>query len=389
MQTAMIGQTMDRQIAQAPKQKTYLAVQALRGVAASMVVIHHSSALWLLDFGPKNVYGPRQGFWENGASGVDIFFIISGFVMAISSFGGSSGKAPTAGNFMGRRLVRVVPLYWFLTLLTWAKETLSALRPSVGSAPHGFVSIGYLISSLLFLPHAGPDGVIQPLVGPGWTLSYEMFFYLLFAAALAFKIAPIRFLTPLLILLAAIGALRGPGWHPVTTLLDPFLLEFLAGVWLAYAAKNRFTIPPWLSAALGLIGFAVIFFIPQGEFYGSRTLAWGIPALLIVQAAIFLEPQLNPRIPRWMLEVGDASYSLYLGHILIIAAVARLLISTHIATRQTTMTLLCLAVALPLSILVYRLVERPLTLAIGRATGWGAPRTLVADTDHSLLKKTV
>src|ERR1019366_2869669 len=140
-------------------------IQYLRGIAALMVVWHHGVG----QLATLETYFP----FRFGTSGVDLFFVISGFIMVVTT----AGRDVTPTEFIARRFVRVVPLYWVLTL---------ALAATALVAPSLFRSVTLtavsLIQSLLFIPHFSPShaGMIWPVLVPGWTLNYEMFFYVVF-----------------------------------------------------------------------------------------------------------------------------------------------------------------------------------------------------------------
>jgi exopolysaccharide production protein ExoZ len=356
---------------QASKPQTFLGVQALRGIAACMVVVHHTTQIWGTDFA-----NGKLTVWNTGAAGVDIFFVISGFVMTVSSTG---RKAPTAAKFMLRRIIRLVPLYWLVTLLTSVKLILVALHPSLGSGEHAHTSVGYVVESLLFIPVRNASREIIPILSPGWTLDFEMFFYILFAAALAFKVRPVRFLTPVLVALAIAGLFRTEGWPAFTILAHPMLLEFLAGVLLGYAVQGRLRVEPAAAAALGVLGFVAILVNPFPPTYAyeiRRAVEWGIPAFLIVQAAVMLESKYSDYLPKWALWIGDASYSLYLIHMIVVAVVARLFLKAHLYThghREAYLIGWGLIASILASLLMYRLVEKPMTGVLGRWTSGAKP----------------
>jgi exopolysaccharide production protein ExoZ len=155
-----------------------------------------------------------------GAAGVDIFFVISGFVMWVIS---ASHDTPPH-RFMANRLRRIIPLYWIATI---GLATLAALTPT--HLPSVKPSLDHALLSLLFIPHYNADGRIWPLLVPGWTLNYEMFFYALFTIALLFS--PRRRLILLSTVMVAL-VLAGKSWafhNPVAaTWTGQLSLEFLA-----------------------------------------------------------------------------------------------------------------------------------------------------------------
>ena len=131
-----------------------------------------------------------------GNAGVDLFFVISGFVMVYASermFGRAGGQL----QFITRRLIRIVPLYWLVTPLYLVMAlAIPAFEKSY--------SVASVVASYLFIPWPRLDGIMQPLVGQGWTLNYEMFFYAIFAAAI---LAPRRIAVALAsgVLIVAVG----------------------------------------------------------------------------------------------------------------------------------------------------------------------------------------
>lgn len=339
---------------------TFYGIQALRGVAACMVVCHHGTQLWSI-----NVDG-RPHYWETGAAGVDIFFIISGFVMAVSSMGKGSGPL-AAWDFLKRRLIRVVPLYWILTTLMLLKVVLVALHPNLGHGlDHLSISVPYVIASYFFIPIRDSHGSILPLLEVGWTLFFEMFFYLWFTLALALRISIVRLLTPALLTLAAIGCLYKDSWPTITFLANPLLLEFLAGLWLGWAIKRGFWINTHLSVLLGIAGIVAFFALPAPSAL-TRPVMWGIPAFLVILSSIMLEKRVGKSLPSGLLLVGDASYSLYLSHALTFTICYQILARLHILPSgiahvqdEIVTALVCLIVSVPVSLLLYRFIENPL-----------------------------
>src|SRR5882672_247790 len=149
-------------------------VQALRALAALCVVVYHVD------------------FVGRGAFGVDIFFVISGFIICHVT-------AKDHDGFLRKRLIRIVPLYWAGTLCLYC---LGLVAPRLlQSEP----TLSGLVNSLLFIPYAKEGGRVYPILFLGWTLNYEMFFYALFACALALnrRLAPITVCAALVVLVAA------------------------------------------------------------------------------------------------------------------------------------------------------------------------------------------
>jgi exopolysaccharide production protein ExoZ len=296
--------TLSRPCSQVVKVPVVISIQYLRAVAAILVVFYHIGSTNIANFFPELML--KAGF------GVDIFFVISGFVI----WHNTSTAAFTTMSFMHRRFARVVLPYWLVTFAMFALPRLSgsadAWQHDAG-APH-------LLASLLFVP-TGDWRSYMPIYSPGWTINYEMFFYLMFAVSLSIssKLARAAALWAALAALVAIGIFfptAGPlGWYTA-----PILLEFGMGILIAAAFQANLRISPWLALSSCLAGVLWILFLSTKEpeipgWHGTRTINWGGPAVLIVFGAVFLERAGLVRSYRPLQFLGDASYALYLTHL--------------------------------------------------------------------------
>lgn len=337
---------------------TYRLIQILRAVAALLVVAHHTTIM----------LGERDhlpiGSWIAGSSGVDLFFVISGFVMTISSAPLRTARHP-ARTFLARRLERIVPLYW---LVTAAKVVVLLLVPAL--AVHELGSGRDILSSFLFFPYLNVHRLFEPVVLVGWSLNFEMAFYLLFAAALALRKRPELLTTPVLILVplayfwlrwipsAWLTQFPPPLWFYINTLLWEFLFGMLLG-----ALVTRVRRLPWLiGAVLVVAGLWALMNVPlTGKLYW-RGLIWGPPALAVVAGAIAMERRWGHHSPRWALELGDASYSIYLIHTFTLPAIGIWLL--HWPHHWQGELEVAMTIAIVLSALsgeiVYRLIELPI-----------------------------
>lgn len=280
-------------------------IQYLRGLAALLVVLAHAADHPLADTPPF--------LTQLGELGVTLFFVISGFIMVTVS--GTGSFSPL--SFLKRRIIRVVPLYWCFT--TFA-AVLALVLPSLFKST--VFTVPHFLQSLLFIPHEAPGGgSLSPLLSLGWTLNYEMFFYLTFAA-LAFLGATHRvwLLSVIFAGLAAYGQLAHPGNAMLSFYANLSLLAFCAGTGLGLLHLHGQTAPLWASHKTSLIAAAPILLgvglAGTGEFAYGALLA-GSAAL--VRATTAMEAQL-PHWP-WLERLGDASYSLYLSHIFAIGVV--------------------------------------------------------------------
>jgi peptidoglycan/LPS O-acetylase OafA/YrhL len=345
---------------------TFNGIQVLRGIAAGMVVIHHASILWS-DHTAGNI---RPAYWSLGAAGVDIFFVISGFVMAISTIGKGDGPG-AAKTFIERRFVRIYPLYWLITTVLLVKMLLVQMHPGLGAVEHGALTMGYIVSSYLLIPYINSLGDTSPLLTVGWTLSYEMFFYLCFAGALATRRSVVKVVTATLLVVMLIGIFHKDSWPGFTVLASPMLFEFLAGLWLGRALQNGFRINATISALLGIAG--IIGFLAFPHYGAMRFLTWGLPALLVVTSTVMLEDRFKGPLVQWFLLLGDASYALYLSHELSFSLCLKLLMLGHILPapgagwRYEVVTVLtCLIISIFVALALHLFVEKPINAKLRR-----------------------
>ncbi len=349
-------------------------MQALRAVAALYVVLFHSTVLW------HDKFAPRLVPWENGNAGVDLFFVISGFIMVLSSRR-LLGRKNAWWRFMELRLIRVVPLYWLVTL-----AKLAAVVAVPALALHTHPTTWNTIASLLFIPARDAVGVIRPPLDAGWTLSFEMLFYLVFASALLLRLAPLKIVAPVMALLAALSFLRTSTAPAITVLASPIVLEFVFGALAGQAFLSRswhkFS-SPWM-IALSATGLLCLTLLPADGIW-HRTLIWGLAATAALAGAVLAERWLDPFIPRLFERIGESSYSLYLTHGFVLPVIGLLIAKTSLTGnwRGAALISASLIISTIFALGVYRCIETPLittlrTLAAGRRrTTLAAPQTAI------------
>ncbi len=287
-----------------PERRELQTVQALRAAACLLVVLYH---------GLSQAFPATAVSWPNGSAGVDLFFVISGFVMVTAS-DRLCARPDGWRVFLRRRLLRIVPLYWTLTA---AKLCVVFAAPAL--AAHTRPAAWNIAASFLFLPAADATGQIRPVLPVGWTLNFEMLFYALFALALAMHRRPLALVAPILAALALLGFWRRPDWPALGFLANGMVLEFAFGM-AAGEAWRRGRLPQSRGIALLALGALALLIVPlTGPF---RFLSWGLPALLVLIGALALESRVA--VPRWLVASGDASYATYLSHPFVVAALARL-----------------------------------------------------------------
>jgi exopolysaccharide production protein ExoZ len=334
-----------------------VSIQWLRAIAALMIVLHHANhhanLLRSSANQPETELLGFAGWWF----GIHIFFVVSGFIMVHTThdFGGTGAF----GKFLWRRLVRVVPLYWIMTTIMVAALILEPNAIDLTAD-----RLAYVIKSYLFIPVLRAAGDMRPLVGQGWTLTYEMFFYAAFAlATLLPRRLGIGALTAVFVVLVVVGRRLDVSTPVLYTWTDGLLLEFLMGVTLALAYEKGFRIPGWAAVAVVIAGTIMIIVGLPGPSFVSA----GVPAALIFGGAV-LGPRLSDtRWTRWLTVIGDASYSLYLTHTLLVRPL-RLLWTAGLGAGLPVwlFIVLVVVVSVVLAIASYRFVERPLTSYLQR-----------------------
>jgi exopolysaccharide production protein ExoZ len=284
------------------KQHAELAtVQALRAIAALLVVTFHSIDIW-----GRHVLGrPADQIWPNGSVGVDIFFVISGLVMVMSA-DRLAGRPGAWRVFLRQRITRIVPLYW---IMTTAKVVAVLALPTLVMRTR--LDLPYIVGSYAFWPVRDWTGAMFPVLPVGWTLTYEMLFYALVAVALALQTPVLAVAGPTLVAFALVAIVGDPSGFANT-----IVAEFLFGVLIGVSIKRAIRLPLIAAVFLLGLGFAVVLTGPVVTAV-LRPITWGIPAACIVAGSVALEEKLSGSIPRWLLHAGDASYSIYLMHLFV------------------------------------------------------------------------
>jgi len=287
-----------------------VAIQWLRATAAIAVVWFHALLL-LEDHGIPSSQGSLGGAGSIGAIGVDIFFVVSGFIISITA-----GRARSVQDFALRRFVRVWPLYALATLLYVI---------FVPSARGDLLDIAVAMAMLQPLASLS----VSPVLPTGWTLLFEAFFYTLVACAIAWKSVRPLSERVLMLLVGCVLFASTYGWfRPMNIWGNPVCLEFGLGVLIGCAWRRGVVLPHWmavltfcLSAMLivksAVDGHGYIWasdHILNGSLSWERFRVWGIPSALLVVSAALRQP-LAQGDGRLMQLLGDASYSIYLFHL--------------------------------------------------------------------------
>lgn len=323
--------------------KQIRSIQMLRAIAAFIVLMGHLRSIELKHDGATSL----SAIWTQGAAGVDLFFVISGFIMVWVA-GDYVPAWQTMTRFLYSRITRIYPLWWlyagsFALYLwishgqPWDAKTLSTI---------GVSGPEHLLKSALLLPQNG-----LPVLNVGWTLVHEMYFYIGFALLILF---PLRYrLAYLCVWGLGVGIAATMGFSAafagtvVELVTYPMTLQFILGALIAYAIKGGVRVAPYSVLGAGLVcmlaGLLLVSFgdafrdlawreaaginLLDGDYSGlawKRTLLIGPPAAMIIYGLTVLELQKRLSIPSVLVSLGDWSYGLYLCHILVISATARL-----------------------------------------------------------------
>ncbi|WP_432510411.1 acyltransferase family protein [Kineococcus sp. SYSU DK001] len=300
-----------------------LSLQAVRAVAASLVVLVHLGGPTAFE---HKVFGSSllQPVWWPAQSGVDLFFVVSGFVMAVTAGGAlfAGAPRPSVGRFAWRRASRVYPLYWAVSLV------LLAVVLAAPGLVHGNGEETDLLATFALLPQRG-----EPLLLVGWTLVYEMGFYLVFTLSLLAGRRGRGAARAVLVAWAAAVLVAGPfvpqgasPWLQVAT--NPLNLEFGMGVlagWLVVSGRAAGRGPLLLGAGLTVLLATWVDLSLRGPLTGTglaMALALGGGSALTVTGLATLEREGRLRVPALLGRLGDASYSLYLVHVPVITLAA-------------------------------------------------------------------
>jgi exopolysaccharide production protein ExoZ len=333
-------------------------VQVLRGIAATLVVWVHTQELIASDVLPH---------WLRtfGYGGVDLFFVISGFIMVRTT----QNKDARPIAFWRKRIFRVAPLYYCSTFLVVA---LSIIVPELMNTTQP--EFAQTLKSLLFVPFEKTPDRVYPVYYLGWTLNYEMFFYGLFGASLFLprrvRVAAIIVVIVSLALAGShIGNVSDHGVAPYFY-TRPILLDFVLGVLVASYFHAPLRLPNQLLLWICL-GCGAAWFVFGGQVFSfgnaasapptDTFLRFGIPAALIVAGAVGLEKS-GTRVGNSIMRgSGDASYSLYLSHYFFVGAVIAIAAWLELGDgARAVLAAFTMASAIGIGFAVYHLVERPL-----------------------------
>ncbi len=339
-------------------------VQALRGVAALLVVLSHVG-----QYERDAIHGPHYLLpWIYvGPTGVDLFFAISGFIMVITNVHGF-GRVHAPLTFLMRRFIRIFPIYWIVT----AAVLIVQFKLHEFSYPRT-----QLVFALFLIPTK-----YYPPVGVAWSLVYELYFYYIFAVTLWFRRSAFAWLFALWLglTIALNVALHGQSavGPLVRTLASPFNVEFVLGVGIGLlTVKRLFLSPPFIAVVAVVWTSAALMYLTHigGGYPGAPYGGWerfalaGLPLATLLYAAVGLELRGKVALPRVVCAFGNASYSLYLWHEFLASAYFRIFkplgklggLPGHLLYLGTV-----LIFTVATSLLLYWVLEKPITMRLQR-----------------------
>jgi exopolysaccharide production protein ExoZ len=343
-------------------------LQALRGVAALAVVITHAR----LEFRNTPLWETADRWLRSGESGVDLFFVISGFIMVYTTRNDPGGAA-SAVSFSIKRLARIWPAYAFVTIL--AAMLYYGLQ--LLSNP---VSQSALLKSLLFIPVSYDNFYARQVLPQGWSLNYEMYFYFAFALSLlASRLRWVIFCALFFLTLIVVPALsnapslvdpflafagRNYAFDYMAVIANPMIWEFLGGALagLAFDSKFRFgsAILGWVAIAIAALVCLAVLTHPT---FSHGPFQWGSCFILLVFAVSIASKDVKLNIHPILVGLGNMSYTLYLVHLLVMDLATQLLTLNGFDRLDHPFVYVAIVVALSLvaAALSYRFLEQTLS----------------------------
>ncbi|SKB45499.1 acyltransferase family protein [Daejeonella lutea] len=301
-------------------------IQVFRGIAAMLVVMHH-----LIANSKSHLnYIPYNNFFNWGFVGVDFFFVLSGFIITYVHFDDLKSDGINSWNFFKKRFIRIYPIYWIIAILFVAVYFINTPQFMVDEGlTMDFTSppvVKMLTESFLLLPN--PD---IRLVGVAWTLSYEMLFYIVFGICITYGFGFSRIIAALWVCLILLYTwAKTPGGIYPDFFFNILILEFLMGCMVAYFIRSKVVVPakyimPLLVILLilltqtmhinGLVFFRDIVTVTlMGLFF----------SLITYLAVRFDQTNTSVKFPAFLILIGDASYSIYLSHNMLLSALTRI-----------------------------------------------------------------
>lgn len=332
-------------------------LQVYRGIGALLVVLFHLNDMSIQRLNKDTFFN----LFEAGWSGVDYFFVLSGFIM-VYVHRSAIAQPEQLKSFLVKRTVRIYPIYWIITLIV-----LAFFLVVPGFANNQDLNIQHIFVSLLLLPQND-----KPILDVGWTLTYELFFYLLFSLAIWFK--P-KYSVPILsswLFVTLLHYLKAINFGGEAFLLNVVFgnmnLEFVLGCLAGYMVikfRSKIIQNRWIlfgAANLGYLVLLVISATTKLEF--DRISTFGVLAALLIVGSAAIDLNDSPKVPKILTYLGDASYSIFLIHSPIVSAITKVLQKANLGKYFDAFfaPALVLLITVVVGCLFYSLIEKPLTV---------------------------
>lgn len=342
------------------KTKRIASIQVCRGFAAILVVLSH-----LHNVEAKYCSTHHMQIFRYGVLGVDLFFVISGFVIASVTYG-RFGNRHDAVDFLYCRFARVYPIFWVYTSIALLGYL---YKPNWFNSTYGHkVNI---LASYLLVPSNTPM-----LISQGWTLSFEVYFYLVISLLLliASRRSALWILAIYGTIVVGIPSLLHLQLHPVfQTMCNPLFLEFTSG-FIIFHIYRKSRLHPAVGAVIACAAFiwlgAIILYNARihggdvtsiSEHAWQRTLLYGSFAALLIMGAVEMERTGIVCYFGFLEDIGEWSYSIYLSHLMIVELIGRIA-HQFVPTMHSLILLIdliCIPMVLLTGFLSYKYLERP------------------------------
>jgi len=332
-------------------------LQVYRGIAAVLVVMVHLSQMSTKRLDQVAFFNLFQAGW----SGVDYFFVLSGFIM-VYVHRSAIGKKDQLKSFLVKRAVRIYPIYWIITLTVWC---LFLVIPGFAANDQD-LSLGHLIMSLLLIPQKH-----RPILVVGWTVIYDIYFYLLFSIAIWLKpkhsvpILSAWLLVTILHYRKIVNFPQDDFW--LETVFGNLNLEFVLGCLAAYIVikyNNNIGKYRWIVFGIANLGYAIFGMLASWGNIGGRIPTFGVLAAMLIIAATSIDLKDSPKIPYFLIFLGDASYSIFLTHLPMIRGIIKILQKANLGKYYDGFfaPALLAVFAVVFGCIFYSLIEKPLTV---------------------------
>ncbi|MEB7642743.1 acyltransferase [Acinetobacter pittii] len=320
-------------------------IQYLRGLAALAVVLFHASGAILVHYAVE-----QKNFYSWGEAGVDLFFIISGFIMVYITFNKDVGVA----DFLYKRFVRIYPIFY-----VYATIALIIFIISPDSINRSAAEPTKILPSYLLIPYTNHTN----LVLVAWTLVYEVHFYILFALSLLLMNKYRYIFTGFILSALSISSLVKYDSFYLHYISSPIILEFLLGMIIYFLVYNRSDKNLWFLIFFFMIAIFSLFFngvVPE------RLVSYGAISFLLMFSVLLIEVkggfEIDNIFSKFLMKLGDSSYSLYLSHLFVLGASVIILNKLHFINNSTVQIMIILLTggAIAWGWLSYRFIEKPI-----------------------------